>query len=357
MNVQKLLFKETKYRPVLNTLALKYIAVVILCLSQLAICLRINLEISRNDVLFVNEINILRVILNLLINLNKLSLPLMIAWMVSQISGFKDNSIRMVIFYGLLSILFYVGEILFFLYYLIPTINYLTDQLLGFTIPKEYILSIGSYFSSLNVFIDLFLCALIYLFLFYTPKKIRSKKGIIVFRSLSSIPILYIVISFIFNILINYGYIVTNIYTKALFPSKGLINYFIFITMMLYLLFRERIFNKVNKNKEFKYEDYKKTNRYVINYSIVACLIFIFYSLLDTLIGLIPTISSLGFGNSLSLLFAIPFLLIHDFTAKPINKISVIFVGPIYGVTYLVLISVYISMISSYIGKILESLS
>lgn len=129
-----------------------------------------------------------------------------------------------------------------------------------------------------------------------------------------------------------------------------------FSLVVLFVAFRERIYNFIHKNKSneenkdglenkaLTYEEYKKTNRYCINYSIVVSLILVFCSVSNTLIAKIPGASDFGFSNSLSLMYAIPFLLLHDFTARPLKKYSSLWTGVIYGATGMILVVLYLCM-------------
>lgn len=105
------------------------------------------------------------------------------------------------------------------------------------------------------------------------------------------------------------------------------------------------------------YAEYEKTNRYLLNYSIVASLIFIMFPVADTLFGLIPGATSYGIGNSLTLMIAVPFILLHDFTAKPGSRIWSVLIAPIYAFMYLVLFVMYLNLFSSILKIILEMFS
>ena len=84
MTKEKFLYGEIKWRPMLGALALKYIAVICLCVSQIARCLQINLALNRSE-LFESENMILGGILKACVEIGKIAVPLMLAWMVAQI--------------------------------------------------------------------------------------------------------------------------------------------------------------------------------------------------------------------------------------------------------------------------------
>ncbi|MGN0822730.1 MAG: hypothetical protein ACI4NG_03060 [Candidatus Gallimonas sp.] len=348
MTKEKLLYGEVKIRPILNFVALKYIAVIALTVSQIARCLQLLFLI--NDTSFFEiESAILDAILTFCVSLGKIAVPLMLAWMISYIFSFRERALKMMIFYGIVAGLYYGGEILFFLRYFIPHVNRLTEMAVGFTLDARLIKMVGGYFSNFNVFIDLFLCCAIYYFTMARPKRIRSKGGLIVFRACVVFPIGYIVASFVLSGLIKNGLISVNVYTGSLLPRRGLVNFFIFGAILIFLSVRERAYRRFNRSG-IAYEEYEKTNRYCVNYTVVASLIFAVFAVADTLFGLIPGASAFGVGDSLSLMIAIPFLLMHDFTRKPKRKLWSAMLAPYYAISYFILFVLYINLFAAVLS-------
>ena len=226
----------------------------------------------------------------------------------------------------------------------------------GFVLDPELIQVAGGYFSNFNVFIDLFLCCSICYFAIGRPKRIKSRSGRILFRLCILFPLAYIVASFVLGGLIKNGVLSVNIYTGALLPRRGLVNFFVFGAMMAFVACREPLYHRFHRGG-IAYAEYEKTNRYCINYSIVASLIFIVFSVADTLLGRIAGASAFGVGNSLSLIFAVPFLLLHDFTAKPEKRIWSVLIAPIYAFSYLILFVMYLSLFSEILKLLFHTSS
>lgn len=349
-------YRDFKRRPPLTPLAIKYIAVVVFCVSHLCTCLYISLAYNKTD-LFAFETDLMVNVLKFISKVGKISVPLMLSWMLAQVLSSKENVWKLVIFYGAASILFYIGENLFLIYYFVPRVQEITTTIISVPLPKDIILSACSMISNLNVFLDLFLCSAVYFFAMYTPKRIKSKAWLIIFRCCTALSLAYILTAFIIEGLQGNGVIyIDNVYILSLLPSKGVINFVIFGLMMTFTIIRKSLYNKLNRS-EVTYEEYEKTNRYVINYSIVASLIFAISAGIDSLLGLVPSLSAMGFGNNIYVLFAIPFLLLHDFTAKPKTKYSVLFTGPIYAVTFITVFAVYLSLVSSIINVFVNAMA
>lgn len=358
---EKFIYSEIKYKPFLSILALKYISVVVFCLGLIASVLKVQLYLNKSSD-FEFETNVINFILNILKYVGKAGLPLMVIWLISQVISFKDSALKMVIIYGVTAIVFYLAEILIVINYIIPNANRILESYIGVEIPKEIWIGVSGYASNLNVFIDMFLCSLIYLFTMTLPKKIKTKKGKILFRSCAIFPALYILIAFIVSGLETFGvesmYVFMNLYVGSLLPSKNIMVFVIFIMILIYIKIRQKIYNKFNHHG-MTYEEYEKTNRYSFNYSIIASIIIAFGVGVDSLISLIPYSDYFGFGNSLTFLIAIPFLLVHNLTTKPTRKISMIWTGFIYAFSYIILAAVSISIasqVSNSINKYIETL-
>lgn len=361
MTAERFLYKDLKVRPFISTLAIKYIAVVIFCLYQLSMCLRLELAMNQIDD-FKTEQAILECFLKIFTHIGELSLSLVLVWIVSHINGFEDRALRMLLFYGTIGILFYVGEVLSIHYYFIPKVNQIANTYIGFELDYEMLSEIAGYFSNFNVFLDMFLCTCIYYFSIAKPKRIKTKRGMIFFRLCVIFPIAYIIASFTMSGLLTQAQVEfsNNYFIGCLIPNKKPVLFIMFSLVVLFVTLREKVYNRIHRNMSaddsneniLTYEEYKMTNRYVINYSVIVSLILCVCAVADTLIGLAPGAGDFGFGKSLSLMLAIPFILLHDFTKKPLKKTSFIYTGLIYGVTGVILVVLYLSLAAEVVNQI-----
>lgn len=365
MTKERVLYGEIKVRPFISTLALKYISVAIFCLYHISAVLRLELMLNQLDD-FKTEEAIIDGFLNVLMYIGNIGLPLVLIWIVSLINGFEDRAFKMVLFYGAVGILFYIGEVLSIKYYLLPKVNEITNNYIGIQLDEDIMLEVVSHFSNFNVFLDMFLCSCIYFFGASKPKRIKTKKGMIIFRSCVILPIAYIIAAFVIDGLLEMAELPfsSNIYIGCLIPNRKPVLFIMFSLVVLFMVFRERIYNYIHRNKSnettengeqkpvLSYEEYKKTNRYCINYSLVVSLILSVCAIADTLIGKIEGAKNFGFGDSMSLMLAIPFLLLHDFTAKPLKKYSSLWTGVIYGATGMILVVLYLSMAGQLVNSL-----
>ncbi|MGN0818486.1 MAG: hypothetical protein ACI4L9_05905 [Candidatus Coproplasma sp.] len=338
MSRDKLLYGEVKYKPEFSYVLIKYVAIFSIVAAQIAVFLMLESsifgnsfsEFTMNTARFVQQ-------------LGRLTMPLLFLWMCSYVFSFKYKTFKMFIFYGIVTVVFYVCEILLIIYRVIPFIDYMTEYYIGFSFGKEMLLAIAGYLSNFNVFLDLFLCCGIYYFSISTPKRIKTRKGLIIFRCCAIIPALYIVTAIILGGLMKMGVVSANFYAVAFFPRKRVVNYMIFGSLLLFIKFREKLFNKFGP-KNLTFIEYEKTNRCSANFSIMASVIFAIIAGVDTLLGLIPNASHFGIGNSLTLMLAIPFILLHDFGRRPKNKFWTVLIIPYYVVNYYMIFMMYVSL-------------
>ena len=196
---------------------------------------------------------------------------------------------------------------------------------------------------SLNVFIDLLMCSLLYLFLIYKPKNI-TKKGLIFYRLLVLIPIFYEIASLLIKGLSNGLHLFTiPIEVLPLLTNKSILTFFAFLIIVLYFKNKERVYKKLGGTHE-QYKEYLQTKKHSFQLSIVIAIIFAAAGLLDLLITIIVPIIILivdavsgtnqiansnqliniikpwGLGKAISLLFISPVVLLFNYKKKYSQK-------------------------------------
>ena len=218
--------------------------------------------------------------------------------------------------------------------------------------------SMGNSGYSLNIFVDLLLCSLVFFFLNYKPKKIFTEKKIIYFRLLVLLPILYEVV----GILVKY-YLLLGIATPStlyffLLPGKPFFVFIAFLFICLFLKFGEIKYIKKHGDAAIL-DEHKKTNAHALNVSINICIIFVIAVLLDvilsivfsvvycestfdvvneqTLLASVSFMNGIGFTGSVVLVLAIPFVLLFSY-AKTHNNKNVDKLIPVIGVALIVFV-------------------
>lgn len=200
----------------------------------------------------------------------------------------------------------------------------------------------------INVFSDLFMFVLFHFFINHHPKKIL-KNNIKLFRSLSILPVLFVVVCYILRILNGFSIINMSIYLYPFLPTKSPFIFALFIIISLWIKNRERWFNKLGATKE-EYNKFSLTNRNSLSFSIHISIIIGFIVLAEIILGIFlgiiyliinPDIDILNvldiyqIGQSGSLLFAVPFLFLYSYTRTHKDK-TIDIIIPIVGVGLIV---------------------
>lgn len=236
-----------------------------------------------------------------------------------------------------------------------------------------------------NIFIDLMICTLVYLFLVYKPKRYFLGKKLLIFRCFTIFPVLYELTSLELKILAAYGVIQLPMYVYPLLTTKPPMTFIVFIMLIVYIKMREHIYKKNGKTHE-QFQDYLKTNANSYQFSWQAAKLMFWFGLADVVLGFILTlivtiamiggtvgtdeisvlfatardlISKTGIGQSGALIAATPFVLLFSYTRKyKDTRFDTIL--PVIAVIVLILVyleGVYQIITSSYekINALIES--
>lgn len=195
-----------------------------------------------------------------------------------------------------------------------------------------------SKFVYLNIFIDLLLCSLSYLFLTYEPKKHFKGKKLIIFRLFVLLPILYefACIYVKLHVFFNDEFIIPW-YIFPLLTTKPPLLLFSFLVLTLIFAIRKRRY--LNKgHSEDEYDEYLKTNANSLQFSILTCVVLVLAIILDTVIASIcagslaarrdiPTetaiavVQTTGLGKCFPVLFILPIIMLFSYTRSYENKL------------------------------------
>ena len=215
----------------------------------------------------------------------------------------------------------------------------------------------GSQYICFNIFVDLLLCSLVSFFLFHTPEKsFRKKWAHILFRIAAVLPILYEALTIYLKYLALRSKIVIPIWAFPLLPVKPPMTFVLFVVLALFEKIREHNFYRRGRSNE-EYQLALQTNRNSLHFSVFASVSSLLAGLADLVIYFIfvaseifkigvdsfqadyftTIILKLGFGNSISLIFFAPILLLFSYKRKPANKVFVSLI-PVAGVALILLI-------------------
>ena len=232
-------------------------------------------------------------------------------------------------------------------------------------------------FVAFNIFLDLFLCILIFYFATYIPKKHFKGNRIYIFRSFVVLPILYEFVSICLKILASNKVISIPMAAYPFLTTKPPMAFLMFCMMVVILKGRERRYLKHGKTIE-EYHEFLKTNTNSLHFSIIMAVLVVIFAIADVILCIIfsnihfnnmalsigggeeakfgmaiDTVMSWGFGQTFKMIFIAPLLLLFSYT-KTHKRALVDILIPIAGV--LGIVFVYIESITDIIRTVLPSI-
>ena len=135
-------------------------------------------------------------------------------------------------------------------------------------------------FVSFNLFIDLFLCTLVMLFLNYRPKRFFQGKLLHVFRLFALLPIAYEVVCMVLKVQSAKGIVRLPLWSFPLLTVKPPMTFVLFILLAVFVKIRELRFRRHGKGHE-EYQEFLKTNKNSWNFSVFLAIMMVCVSVLD----------------------------------------------------------------------------
>lgn len=155
--------------------------------------------------------------------------------------------------------------------------------------------------------------------LFSSPNWIKTKKGLILFRLLSLIPVIYFVVSYSLNIAIKNHLLVLPDPVEFLFVSKNII-VALFAIAYLYFDFFLRFW--IRKKYGNQSEVFMTSNQYLFLKNISATILVLLLCLLDYLLSNYSISKSLGFGKNTYIFVLAPVFLFYRQRIPPKSTIQ-----------------------------------
>ena len=330
------------------------------CIVVTVIMMLIKIAIKVNP----NDMQRLATFNDIISYIAELSLPFLLmanfARILNNTEGFKKQLIRNG---GAMAAIFLVFMI-FFYRYVVGTVGLLLQD------PKDaYPLVMTSFYSVsprgffvFNIFVDLFLCTLVMLFMNARPTKVFTGKKIYIFRAFTLIPIGYEVASIILKGKAAAGSILLPAWLYPLLPVKPPMTFLVFVLLAVFIKTRELRYCRHGNTHE-DYEAFLKTNRNAWNFSVFAAIILFIAGIVDIIIASILLVGqagtgealdammtsekafnnsialSIGFGKASCLVFFAPIVLLFNYTKIPKNK-TVGMLIPVAGIVLIALLCV-----------------
>jgi len=370
--------KYFNYKPFLSPTTLKFIAIICLTLAQVTMIAFLIIVIPPVEMIY--ELETTDDVLGILsstfyaiqnkdtfltiFKVGKLCAPLLLVGLFSDLTVKKKNIGKKLVLYGALSIVFYVG-IIITRYALSDVLDDLIketalpdafDDLVLKTL-EQALSDIFSVYLQINVFIDLFMATLFYLFVVYVPKSEFWKKRKKLFRSFSSLPVLFIIASLVLGALNKSGVIFLPIYVTALLTYKGVAAHILFAAIVLFNKYRKKLYER--KNRELSYDDYEKTNRFIFMFSVFMAALVLLIAIVNYLlykIGYelgITWILAMKFDNNIFYGFLAPVFLFYNYKTKFRFKyikilyyLYYVFLGAVLAIGYIIVLYELLSVLN-----------
>ncbi len=320
----------------------------------------------------------------------EMSLPFLLMANFSRILNNTDGYKKQLLRNGGAMAGIFLAFMIFFNRYVVGTVGLLlqnSKEAYPLVMTSFYGVSPKGFFA-FNIFVDLFLCTLVMLFLNARPTKIFTGRKIIIFRLFTLLPIAYEVASIILKGKAAAGSILLPSWAWPLLTVKPPMTFIVFVFLAINIKTRELRYCRHGKTHE-DYQEFLKTNRNAWHFSIFAAIVLFIAGLIDVVIAVLllagqagspetldaimasekafrNTIAmSIGFGKASCLIFFAPIVLLFNYTRIPKNKtvgmlipvagIAVIALIGIQGIYQLVSIAPIPKMDGAKLGEVLTS--
>ena len=333
---------DIKYRGPLSYRHLRMFGWFFLAVAQIAVILRIGSKAS--EALAASS----AVAIEVLSNFSYIMMPLFLLANFSMILRSHANFKRIIFLYVGLTLGFAGGYLLIYEHYVVGFTNIFVQDVTASREILDYIynMATGSGMKTLNVFLDLLLCTMLYFFLIYRPKKFFQGKKIIIFRLFAILPVIYEIASMTLKFLKVSNVIAISPYAYPFLTCKPPLCFVAFIAITLFFAFRKKYFLK-HGVEEGQYHEFLKTNANSWQVSSVTSIIFagcavidlvlllvlaaIFYNTESGNTGALAAANAFQIGDSMSMVVIIPLVLLFSYTREHKNALVDILI-PIAGI-------------------------
>ena len=324
--------EDIKYRGPLSYRTLRIFAWVFLCLSQLGAFLVFAGKVAPAAVAKFGMLG------EILSQLKATMMPLFLIATFSILLNKSRKFSSLLFLYGGFAILFFLLFILIhdrFIIGIVMSLGETDRNTARETVDMLFSGIFSNGFLSYNIFIDLFFCTLFVCFLTHTPKKIFVGKKLIIFRLFALFPVAYEIGCLIIKGLTSVNIMVMSPYMYPFLTTKPPMTFIVFVVLTIYLKIRERIYNRAGLSQH-DYNTFLKSKRNswyfsVFTSSMIAIAVFVDFLLLiivsaiftvqipaeETELAVLEGMSKaigLGFGQSVSMILVIPFILLFSYT-------------------------------------------
>lgn len=337
---------DMKYRGPLSYRHMRIIGWVAMICAQIAIVCSFCVKSWANAG---HDVGAISVTQNVFSFIGYLAVPLFLLANFAIILTSRKDIKRLLILHLGLSLLIYVIFLIIYERYLIGIFSKMFPDD-GRAIVEIVVRTFLSQFLSFNVFVDLLMCSLTYFFITYTPEKFFTGKKIYIFRSLVALPILYeIGCILIRGLSIAEGLFTIPIEILPLLTTKPPLTFLVFLVIVIFLKYREKLFMKRTNGDEERYNEFIQTNTNSWHFSVTIAILFAIVVVIDIAAYVIFLLCNIerfvgladgnfdvgiellntyagtwGFGKTIPLIITIPFVLLFSYTKKHTKKSKIL---------------------------------
>ena len=169
----------------------------------------------------------------------------------------------------------------------------------------KILLIVANFLSTFNTFLDKFILGIMYIFLFKEPN--LSGKKLIIFRFLTLIPIIYIIVSLVLRAIDNYTSFNLNIFISPILLGPKVVIYLFFISTLLVIKYKSIKYNVFDSEDDISPKVFSN----------IGGKTFGFFGVLELIIGLFwPSWSPSGIGGKYLLVICAPIMTLYDYKRK-----------------------------------------
>ena len=278
---ERTLDNDIKYGGILSYRHLRIIAWICLAIAQISVVLALEAKLNPDTA---GTVSIISTVLGYI---GSLPLPLFFLANVSVMTRRKSNFRSLFYFYGGLAIGMFLLQnfiIMHYVYGVMKALDPTTKMTEAFMFVGTLMPYLGNKAYMLNIFIDMFLCTLLFYFIYYEPKKYFQGKKIVIFRLLVLIPIAYEVGAIFLKYYLTLGYFVMPSYYYALLPSKPPLVFLAFVALIIFLKIGEVRYKKKHNNDINKWYEYSQTKAHSFKVSLTTAFTFLFFAIADLVV-------------------------------------------------------------------------
>ena len=255
--------------------------------------------------------------------------------------------------YFIMTALLFVAELIFYYFFFQEIFKEILIQenvdekiiILSTMFLQEFMM----FYANLNIFIDMLIAVIFFKFFMCNPKTTFFKNHIRIYRSLSILPVLYILVS---GMLVGFEklmYVSLPVWLISLFSNRGIYFFLIFACMCIYFKIR---FKEKNEN----YISHLKNNSETLYFTVFICLVLLGITVVSKLFAFDTRMAIFKLDYAYNYYLLIPFVLVYNYSIKPRMRFAVILYA-IYYIFIFFILFVFYSAILYFVIDIFVALS